>query len=154
MLGLVKCLIYLCFIINISMVVNNESSPKNQFNVFGEPLQILSLNPITGYYRDGFCHTGPGDTGSHTVAAVISQEFLDYQKSVGNDLSTPMPMYDFPGLKPGNRWAVCALRWLQAYKVGKACKVILAATNKAALRYIPLEYLKEYEYKDDNKNLE
>ncbi len=154
MLRLVKYLIYFCFLINNSMVIKSEFSPKYQLNVFGEPLQILSLNPITGYYRDGFCHTGPGDTGSHTVAAVISQEFLDFQKSVGNDLSTPMPMYNFPGLKPGNKWAVCALRWLQAYKSGKACKVILAATNKAALSYIPFEYLKEYEYKDEFSNLE
>jgi uncharacterized protein len=154
MFRIVKYLIYISLLINISMVLNSKSSPKNQFNVFGEPLQLLSLDPITGYYRDGYCHTGPGDTGSHTVAAVISQEFLDFQKSVGNDLSTPMPMYNFPGLKPGNKWAVCALRWLQAYKAGKACRVILAATNKAALRYVPLEYLKEYEYKEENNNLE
>ncbi len=122
---------------------------SNQLNVFGEPLHICSLDPLTGYYRDGYCNTGPGDYGSHTVAAVISQDFLNYQTSVGNDLSTPAPMYNFPGLKPGNRWAVCASRWLQAYKAGKACRVILAATIIAALVIIPFEFLKEYEFKDD-----
>ena len=124
----------------------NSSSQKN---IYGEPLEICSTDPITGYFRDGYCNTDEGDCGSHTVAAVISQEFLDFQKSVGNDLSKPAPLYNFPGLKSGNRWAVCAPRWLQAYKVGKACRVILAATNIAALDYIPLELLKEYEYKEN-----
>jgi uncharacterized protein (DUF2237 family) len=127
---------------------------KYQLNVFGEPLNICSLDPLTGFYRDGYCNTGAEDYGSHTVAAVISEEFLNYQKSIGNDLITPQPLYNFPGLKAGNRWAVCALRWLQAYKVGKACRVILAATNKAALDYIPLEYLKEYEYTINSNSLE
>jgi len=127
----------------------NEKSKKPQLNIFGEPLEICSTDPITGYYRDGYCNTGPGDSGSHTVAAVISEDFLNFQKSVGNDLTRAVPMFNFPGLKPSNRWAVCAPRWLQAYKAGKACRVILAATNIKALDFIPLEYLKEYEYKED-----
>ena len=153
MIRLVKFLIYLCFILSISKLVYTQTSPKNQLNVFGQPLEICSLNPLTGFYRDGYCHTGPDDSGTHVVAAVISQEFLNYQKSVGNDLSTPHLEYNFPGLKAGNRWAVCALRWMQAYEAGKACKVVLAATNKVALKYIPLEYLKEYEYKPAKNNL-
>jgi hypothetical protein len=129
--------------------MTDENSTKIQLNVFGEPLEICSTDPVTGYYRDGYCHTGQGDSGSHTVAAVISEEFLKFQKSVGNDLTRPAPMFNFPGLRPGYRWAVCAPRWLQAYKAGKACRVILAATNIKALEYIPLEYLKEHEFKED-----
>ncbi len=121
---------------------------SDQKNVFGLPLELCSLDPLTGFYRDGYCHTGLGDYGSHTVAAVISDEFLQNQKSVGNDLITPYPIYHFPGLKPGNRWAVCAARWLQSYKAGKACRVILSATNIRALDIIPFEYLKEYEHKE------
>jgi uncharacterized protein (DUF2237 family) len=121
---------------------------SNQKNVFGLPLELCSLDPMTGYYRDGYCHTGPGDHGSHTVAGVISEDFLQHQKLNGNDLMTPYPLYNFPGLKPGNRWAVCASRWLQSYKAGKACKVILSATNIRALDIIPFEFLKEYEHKE------
>jgi len=123
----------------------------NQLNIFSEPLEICSLDPLTGFYRDGYCKTGPQDYGSHTVAAVISDDFLEFQKSLGNDLSTPKPMFNFPGLKHGNRWAVCASRWLQAYKAGRACRVILAATNIKALEIIPFDYLKEFEYKDEIK---
>ena len=128
-----------------------------QVNVFSEPLEICGTDPITGFFRDGYCKTGPDDHGSHTVAAVISDDFLNYQKSMGNDLSTPFPQYGFPGLKQGNRWAVCASRWLQSYKAGKACRVILAATNIKALDIIPFEYLKEFEYVEemnDKKNYE
>ncbi len=128
----------------------------NQLNIFSEPLELCSLDPLTGFYRDGYCKTGPQDYGSHTVAAVISNDFLEFQKSMGNDLSTPAPMYNFPGLKHGNRWAVCASRWLQAYKAGRACRVILAATNIKALDIIPFEYLKEFEYiqEKEAKNFE
>ncbi len=116
-------------------------------NVFGLPLEPCSFEPLTGYYRDGYCNTGPGDLGSHTVCAVINEDFLEHQKSEGNDLITPRPIYNFSGLKPGNRWAVCAIRWKQSYKVGKACRVILESTNIRALNIIPFEYLKEYEFK-------
>ena len=115
-----------------------------QRNVFGEPLEVCSLEPLTGFYRDGLTTTGPDDFGSHTVCTVVTAEFLEHQRSVGNDLSTPMPMYGFPGLKPGDRWAVCASRWLQAYQDGVAAPVVLRATNEAALDAVPLEVLSEH----------
>ena len=115
-----------------------------QHNVFGEPLEVCSLDPLTGFYRDGLTTTGPDDHGSHTVCTVVTAEFLEHQRSVGNDLSTPMPMYGFPGLKPGDRWAVCASRWLQAYQDGMAAPVVLRATNEAALDIVPLEALSEH----------
>jgi uncharacterized protein (DUF2237 family) len=107
-----------------------------QRNVNGEPLQTCSLDPLTGFYRDGYANTGPEDTGSHTVCAVVSAEFLEQQRSVGNDLVTPRPEYSFPGLKPGDRWAVCAARWQQAHDADAACAVVLAATNEAALEFV------------------
>ena len=107
-----------------------------QRNVDGEPLQVCSLDPLTGFYRDGYANTGPEDTGSHTVCAVVSAEFLEQQRSVGNDLVTPRPEYSFPGLKPGDRWAVCATRWQQAHDADAACAVVLAATNEAALKFV------------------
>ena len=117
-----------------------------QHNVFGEPLEVCSLDPLTGFYRDGLTTTGPDDLGSHTVCTVVTAEFLEHQRSVGNDLSTPMPMYGFPGLKPGDRWAVCASRWLQAYQDGMAAPVVLRATNEAALDIVPLEALGELRF--------
>jgi uncharacterized protein len=112
-----------------------------QLNVLGEPLEVCSLEPLTGFYRDGFTTTGPEDIGSHTVCTVVTAEFLEHQRSVGNDLSTPMPQYGFPGLKPGDRWGVCAGRWLQAYQDGVEAPVVLKATNEAALEHVPLEAL-------------
>jgi uncharacterized protein (DUF2237 family) len=112
-----------------------------QLNVLGEPLEVCSLEPLTGFYRDGFTTTGPDDIGSHTVCTVVTAEFLEHQRSVGNDLSTPMPQYGFPGLKPGDRWGVCAGRWLQAYQAGVEAPVVLKATNEAALEHVPLEAL-------------
>ncbi len=102
------------------------------------------MDPVTGFYRDGFTTTGPDDLGSHTVCAVVTAEFLEHQRAVGNDLSTPMPQYGFPGLKPGDRWAVCAGRWLQSYQEGLAAPVVLRATNEAALAIVPLEALQEH----------
>jgi len=113
-------------------------------NVLGGPLQPCSGDPVTGFYRDGCCNTGPDDFGSHTVCAVLSEEFLAHQKSVGNDLSTPRPEYGFAGLNPGDRWCVCASRWRQAYVAGAASPVILAATHVRALELIPLEALREH----------
>lgn len=110
----------------------------------GRPLEVCSLEPLTGFYRDGYCNTGPEDLGSHTVCTVVTAEFLAHQQSVGNDLSTPMPQYGFPGLKPGDRWGVCAGRWLQAYEDGVAAPVVLAATNEAALEIVPLEALRQF----------
>ena len=114
-----------------------------QRNVHGEPLEVCSLDPLTGFYRDGYCNTGPEDLGSHTVCTVVTEEFLAHQKLVGNDLSTPAPEYGFPGLRPGDRWGVCAGRWLQSFEAGINAPVILAATNEAALTIVPLDALKE-----------
>ena len=124
----------------------NENTVQNtdQNNVFGEPLEVCSLEPLTGFYRDGFTNTGPEDIGSHTVCAVVTAEFLEHQRSIGNDLSTPHPQFGFPGLKPGDRWGVCAGRWLQAYHDGVAAPVVLKATNEAALSAVPLEALTEH----------
>ncbi len=114
-----------------------------QSNVFGEPLEVCGLEPLTGFYRDGYTNTGPDDLGSHTVCAVVTEEFLEHQKSVGNDLSTPRPEFGFAGLKPGDRWGVCAGRWLQAYQDGVLAPVVLKATNQAALTTVPMEALAE-----------
>jgi uncharacterized protein (DUF2237 family) len=113
-------------------------------NVLGGELQECGSDPVTGFYRDGCCNTGPDDRGSHTVCAVATQEFLAHQQSVGNDLSTPLPMYQFPGLQPGDRWCVVAARWLQAYQDGVAPPVVLAATHERALDIIELSALREY----------
>lgn len=115
-----------------------------QRNVHGGELQMCGTDPLTGFYRDGYTTTGPDDFGSHTVCAVVTAEFLEHQRAVGNDLSTPMPQYGFPGLKPGDRWAVCAGRWLQSYEAGVASPVVLAATNEAALTIVPLDALQEH----------
>jgi uncharacterized protein len=114
-----------------------------QRNVLGGELDVCSLEPLTGFYRDGYCNTGPEDLGSHTVCAVVTADFLDHQKLIGNDLSTPMPQYGFPGLQPGDRWGVCAGRWLQSYEAGVGAPVVLRATNAAALDAVPLDALQE-----------
>jgi uncharacterized protein len=113
-------------------------------NVLGAPIQDCSHDPITGFMRTGCCETGPEDRGSHTVCAIMSAEFLAFSKSRGNDLSTPMPMYAFPGLLPGDQWCLCAARWLEAYGAGCAPHVVLASTHEKALDVIPLPALKEY----------
>lgn len=113
-------------------------------NVLGGELEPCGTDPLTGFYRDGCCTTGPEDLGSHTVCAVVSAEFLEHQRSVGNDLTTPLPLYDFPGLVPGDRWCVVAARWLQAYADGIAAPVVLASTHERALEIIPLEALQEH----------
>jgi hypothetical protein len=113
-------------------------------NVLGERLEICCLAPTTGFYRKGRCDTGPEDVGLHTVCAVMTEEFLDYTKSRGNDLSTPAPHFGFPGLKPGDRWCVCAARWKEAFDEGFAPPVVLEATHAAALDLIPLEDLKAH----------
>lgn len=112
-----------------------------QRNVRGEPLQICSLEPLTGFYRDGMCNTGPEDVGSHTVCAVVTTEFLEHQRAMGNDLVTPAPQFGFPGLRPGDRWGVCASRWLDSFEQGVVAPVVLAATNEAALEHVPLSAL-------------
>jgi uncharacterized protein len=113
-------------------------------NVIGGELEPCGTDPVTGFYRDGCCTTGPDDLGSHTVCAVMTAQFLEHQREVGNDLSTPIPAYQFPGLEPGDRWCVVAERWLQAYDVGVAPPVVLAATDARALDMIPLDALREH----------
>jgi uncharacterized protein len=113
-------------------------------NVLGGPLQMCGDDPVTGFYRDGCCNTGPEDLGNHTVCAVVSAEFLAHQQAVGNDLSTPRPEYGFRGLRPGDRWCVCAARWLQAYDDGAPAPVVLAATHARALEVVPLEALQAH----------
>lgn len=101
---------------------------------------------MTGFYRDGKCRTGPGDTGSHVVCAIMTSEFLEFTRSRGNDLSTPMPYFNFPGLNPGDRWCLCASRWKEAYKAGVAPPVILEATHEKVLDFVPFEALLEYKH--------
>jgi uncharacterized protein len=124
-----------------------ENQTLKSENVLGEDLEICGQDPVTGFYRTGYCQTGPEDRGTHTVCAVLTQEFLDYTKSKGNDLSTPAPEYGFPGLKPGQRWCLCAIRWLEAYRAGKAPPVILSATHQKTLDVIPSVVLKSFEFK-------
>lgn len=113
-------------------------------NVLGEPLEPCSSDPLTGFYRDGCCSTGPEDLGSHTICAVVTAEFLLHQRSIGNDLSTPRPEYRFPGLQPGDRWCVTAVNWLKAYQDGFAAPVVLASTHERTLEIISLEALREH----------
>ena len=119
-------------------------SPGEERNVLGGPLEPCGTDPMTGYTRDGSCRSGPDDLGSHTVCAVVSAEFLEMQRQLGNDLGTPRPEYGFPGLRPGDRWCVVAARWLQAYQAGAAAGVVLAATNAKALEVVPIEALRQH----------
>ena len=122
----------------------SEPEADVERNVLGGPLQPCSTDPLTGYYRTGVCSSGSEDVGSHTVCSVVSAEFLDLQRRLGNDLSTPRPEYGFPGLRPGDRWCVVAARWMQAYQAGAASGVVLAATNARALEVVPLEALRQH----------
>ncbi len=115
-----------------------------ELNVLGDELEPCGIDPLTGFYRDGLCATGPEDVGRHVVCAVVTEEFLDHQRSVGNDLSTPMPQYRFPGLVPGDRWCVVAVRWQQALEDGAAAPVVLAATHARALDVVSLEDLRRH----------
>ncbi len=124
--------------------MTEPSERPEERNVLGGTLEPCGTDPVTGFYRDGCCSTGPEDVGSHTVCAVVTAEFLDHQRQVGNDLSTPRPEWRFPGLQPGDRWCVVAVRWLQAYQDGVAAPVVLAATNERALDVIPRELLEEH----------
>ena len=113
----------------------------NERNVLGTPLESCGTEPVTGFYRDGCCNTGPQDLGSHTVCAVMTAEFLAHQRGIGNDLSTPLPQYHFPGLLPGDRWCVTAANWLRAHFDGSAAPVVLASTHERALDIITLDIL-------------
>lgn len=116
----------------------------NAQNVLGSALQTCCTSPMTGFYRDGLCNTGAGDMGAHVVCAQMTAEFLAFSKAQGNDLTTPMPAYEFPGLKPGDCWCLCASRWKEALDAGMAPPVVLAATHAAALEYANLNELKQY----------
>lgn len=116
-------------------------------NVFGEELIPCCYNPVTGYFRDGFCRTDESDRGSHVVCAIMTEEFLEFSKQAGNDLTTPRPEYSFPGLKAGDQWCLCALRWKEAYENDKAPIVILEACAEEALRYVEIGQLIEFAYK-------
>ncbi|HMS87905.1 MAG TPA: DUF2237 domain-containing protein [Acidimicrobiales bacterium] len=130
--------------------------PDVERNVLGGPLEPCGTDPMTGFYRDGCCSTGPLDEGSHTICAVVTAEFLAHQRSIGNDLSTPMPEYRFPGLNPGDRWCVTAGNWLRAYHEGAAAPVVLASTHERALEVVPLGALSEcaVDVPDDPRDLE
>ena len=114
---------------------------KQALNVLGQPLQPCSFDPLTGWYRDGCCHTDAQDAGSHVICARMTPAFLNHQMERGNDLITPRPTLRFPGLKPGDRWCVCALRWREAYEANCAPPVVLGSTHENALRHVPLSWL-------------
>lgn len=120
---------------------------KSSLNVFGEKLQTCSDNPVTGFYRTGCCETGAQDSGRHLVCAIMTNEFLEFSQLQGNDLSTPIPQYNFPGLKEGDRWCLCALRWKEAYEAGMAPEVVLEATNEKVLHIIEMNHLLAHAYK-------
>jgi uncharacterized protein (DUF2237 family) len=125
-------------------LTNKEKMAKN---VFGENLMLCSSSPMTGYYRNGCCETGEDDRGTHTVCAVMTEEFLTFSKEKGNDLSTPRPEWNFPGLKPGDKWCLCASRWMEAYRENVTPMVFLEATNEKTLEYITLEELVKFAFK-------
>ncbi|MFT5735910.1 MAG: hypothetical protein ACI9SG_000243 [Maribacter sp.] len=118
---------------------------KKSKNVLGTDLCPCCFEPKTGFYRDGFCKTGEEDYGTHVVCAIMTNEFLEYTKSKGNDLSTPIPQWSFPGLREGDKWCLCIMRWLEAVKVEKAPKIVLEATHEKALEYTILKVLKKHE---------
>jgi hypothetical protein len=126
------------------MAQSAAAPPRRDRNVLGGPLDPCGTDPVTGFYRDGSCTSGPEDVGSHTVCAVVSADFLRFQRETGNDLSTPRPELRFPGLRPGDRWCVVAARWLLAYEAGVPAPVVLAATHERALEIVPLDALREH----------
>ena len=113
-------------------------------NVLGGDLQCCCTDPVTGFYRDGYCRTGPGDGGLHTVCAVMTAEFLEFSAARGNDLSTPRPEWGFPGLQPGDRWCLCVQRWVEACEAGLAPQIVLEATHSSAIEFVSMEDLLEH----------
>ncbi len=118
--------------------------PENQKSVLDEPLAVCSTSPMTGFVRNGCCETGPEDIGSHTVCVEVTAEFLEFSRSRGNDLSTPIPDFGFPGLKPGDRWCLCAARWQEALEAGMAPRVVMRATHQGALEVIDFKDLSRH----------
>lgn len=127
---------------------------KSSKNVFGQTLKSCSMNPMTGFFRNGCCDSGPDDYGKHTLCAVMTSDFLMFSRSRGNDLVTPIPQYHFPGLHPGDRWCICVLRWKEAHEAGYAPPVVLEATNENALEYVEMNVLLGYAYKEMKKDSE
>jgi hypothetical protein len=128
--------------------MRDPALPSSARNVFGAPLACCCTSPLTGFDRDGYCHTGPHDLGSHTVCAEMTAAFLDFSRRHGNDLVTPRPEFGFPGLKPGDRWCLCVSRWKEALEAGVAPPVLLAATHEKALEVVTLEQLQAHERRD------
>jgi len=128
--------------------MRDPAMPSSARNVFGAPLACCCTSPLTGFNRDGYCHTGPHDLGSHTVCAEMTAAFLDFSSRHGNDLVTPRPEFGFPGLKPGDRWCLCVSRWKEALEAGVAPPVLLAATHEKALEVVTLEQLQAHERRD------
>lgn len=124
--------------------MNIHSNPPSSRNVYGGPLQTCSRDPMTGFFRDGCCNTGPDDLGLHVVCVQVTEAFLQFSLNCGNDLSTPRPEFDFRGLQEGDRWCLCAERWLEAHQAGCAPNVFLNATHQAALAIIPLAVLQDH----------
>ena len=118
----------------------------SKLNLFGKKLETCSANPLTGAYRNGCCETGPNDIGTHTVCAILTDEFLEFSKKMGNDLTKDYPQYNFKGLKDGDKWCLCVSRWIEAHNAGCAPKIILEATNLKTLDYVSFETLLEYKY--------
>lgn len=121
-----------------------DADREPSLNVLGGPLKPCSFDPMTGFFRDGCCNTGPEDRGRHTVCVRLTEEFLAFSRARGNDLSTPRPEYGFPGLRPGERWCLCAERWKEAWEAGKAPMVVLASTHRSMLRHVSLDVLTEH----------
>ena len=128
--------------------MRDPAMPSSARNVFGAPLACCCTSPLTGFNRDGYCHTGPHDLGSHTVCAEMTAAFLDFSRRHGNDLVTPRPEFGFPGLRPGDRWCLCVSRWKEALEAGVAPPVLLAATHEKALEVVTLEQLQAHERRD------
>ncbi len=124
--------------------MGNIYMSETQKNVLGYDLQLCGKDPVTGFYRDGCCNTGPGDVGTHTICAIITEEFLEYSKSKGNDLTTPRHEFGFPGLKAGDHWCLCAIRWEEARRAGRAPQVKLMSTNMKTLELVKLHDLKSH----------
>lgn len=124
--------------------MRDADRPSSARNVLGGPLAPCCEDPVTGFYRDGYCHTGPQDVGSHTVCAHLTEAFLEFSLLRGNDLTTPRPEFDFPGLRPGDRWCLCIARWREALEAGVAPPVVLAATHEKALAVVTLEQLSRH----------
>lgn len=131
------------YFLPMTPTTNTSLMIEEPMNVLGTALESCCTDPMTGFYRDGYCNTGYNDRGTHVVCAIMTQEFLDFTKACGNDLCTPAPQYNFPGLKPGDKWCLCVSRWKQAYQAGKAPLVVLESTHRKALDIVTMEQLEE-----------